>query len=132
MTQFENGAVFAMRILKEVMDKHDQAITDAEVAAGAAGSRDLYGVLSGVRNVTHGLRAAFESKLMPALREAQAEPSPEVLDQIRRQVFEIQQQATRKKRASGVKHLLEGDLEIIESRANSTMLLLDKIGVKPS
>ena len=128
MTQFEKGAVFALEILKEVVARRYAALGKADEAARQAGDGDLYQVLGGVKNVVAGLRSEFESKLLPGLREAQqGEPSAEARDELLRTLHDIRDQATRKKRASGVKKLLEGDLEIIESRVNSALLLLEKV-----
>lgn len=84
MTQFEKGALFALDILKKVIDRRRDAI-DRAIEASRDSHRDdgdLYQMLNGTANLLGGISIGVETKLLPALHTAQKEPSTEEIDQL--------------------------------------------------
>lgn len=139
MNDYERGMTDALKLLQNFVESRCKLLDGMRESMRVQNNgphvadNDLGGMLNAQTNIYRGLVAGFETAMMRTISEArkQAPVNDAIRDAIvrnlRYKLTEIEEDATRRKRASTSKDLLLRDLGLVEKRVTEAIDMVDKL-----
>lgn len=139
MSQYEKGMTDALKLLQACIEGRCKVLDGMRDSMRVDNNgphvidNDLGGMLNAQNNIYRGLVGAFETAMLKRLNEARREAPvgdairDTIVRELRYKLTEVEEDATRHKRASKTKDLLLRDLGLIEKRTAEAIGMVDKL-----